>query len=134
MWWIIKWSKLLHRFSRIGAKWFIYFKKGPLQKKHIIHSMKSHGETLSNFLERVLEMRQWNDTFSVVVLATELEKDMNCSINELRLSFAISHLEQKAAVALLTLLYLGIKSMCLSPKLNAFFSDKNWKFLRINLI
>ena len=65
--------------------------------------------TLANGLPRVLDMGQCNDSYSAVVVATELAKALDCGINDLPLSLALSHLEQKAAAVLLTLLNLGVK-------------------------
>lgn len=78
------------------------------------------GQTLSNGLPRVLDMGQCNDSYSAVVVATELAKALNCSVNELPLSLALSHLEQKAAAVLLTLLNMGVKNIRLGPSLPAY--------------
>lgn len=56
------------------------------------------------------------------VVATELAKALNCSVNDLPLSLALSHLEQKAAAVLLTLLSLGVKNIRLGPSLPAYVS------------
>lgn len=81
-------------------------------KNRIIHSEKLMNATLANGLPRVLDMGQCNDSYSAVVVATELAKALNCGVNDLPLSLALSHLEQKAAAVLLTLLNLGVK-VCL---------------------
>lgn len=91
-------------------------------KNRIIHSEKLDGAKLSNGLPRVLDMGQCNDSYSAVVVATELAKALNCSVNELPLSLALSHLEQKAAAVLLTLLSLGVKNIRLGPSLPAYVS------------
>ena len=57
---------------------------------------------------------------SAVVVATELAKALNCGVNDLPLSLALSHLEQKAAAVLLTLLHLGVKNIRLGPSLPAY--------------
>ena len=88
-------------------------------KNRLIHSPKLHGQTLSNGLPRVLDMGQCNDSYSAVVVALELAKALNCSVNDLPLSLAVSHLEQKAAAVLLTLLNLGVKNIRLGPSLPA---------------
>ncbi len=89
-------------------------------KNRFIHSEKLLGQTLSNGLPRVLDMGQCNDAYSAVVVATELAKALNCGINDLPLSLALSHLEQKAAAVLLTLLHLGVKNIRLGPSLPAY--------------
>lgn len=89
-------------------------------KNRIIHSEKLSGATLANGLPRVLDMGQCNDSYSAVVVATELAKALECGINDLPLSLAISHLEQKAAAVLLTLLHLGVKNIRLGPRLPAY--------------
>ena len=53
-------------------------------------------------------------------MASELAKALDCSINDLPLSLALSHLEQKAAACLLTLLNLGVKNIRLGPSLPAY--------------
>jgi hydroxylamine reductase len=91
-------------------------------KNRVIHSEKLRDAKLANGLPRVLDMGQCNDSYSAVVVATELAKALNCSINELPLSLAISHLEQKAAAVLLTLLSLGVKNIRLGPSLPAYIT------------
>ena len=78
------------------------------------------GATLSNGMPRVLDMGQCNDSYSAVVVATELAKALDCTVNDLPLSLALSHLEQKAAAVLLTLLNLGVKNIRLGPSLPAY--------------
>ena len=56
------------------------------------------------------------------MVATELAKALNCGVNDLPLSLALSHLEQKAAAVLLTLLSLGVKNIRLGPSLPAYVS------------
>ena len=51
-----------------------------------------------------------------------LAKAFNCDVNELPLSIILSWYEQKAVCVLLTLLYLGIKSIFIGPTLPAFIS------------
>jgi hydroxylamine reductase len=67
---------------------------------------------------------------SPTVVATELAKALNCSVNELPLSIALSHLEQKAAAVLLTLLSLGVKNIRLGPSLPAYVSPGVLKVLQ----
>jgi hydroxylamine reductase len=89
-------------------------------KNRIIHSEKLKDAKLANGLPRVLDMGQCNDSYSAVVVAMELAKALNCGVNDLPLSLALSHLEQKAAAVLLTLLHLGVKNIRLGPSLPAF--------------
>jgi hydroxylamine reductase len=56
------------------------------------------------------------------VVALELAKALNCTVNDLPLSFAVSHLEQKAAAVLCTLLHLGVKNIRLGPSLPAYIT------------
>ncbi|KAI2507879.1 Prismane/CO dehydrogenase family [Fragilaria crotonensis] len=98
-------------------------------KNRLIHSPKLHGETLANGLPRVLDMGQCNDSYSAVVVALELAKALNCSVNDLPLSLAVSHLEQKAAAVLLTLLNLGVKNIRLGPSLPAYIDETVMKVL-----
>lgn len=86
-------------------------------KNRLIHSDKLEGATLANGLPRVLDMGQCNDSYSAVVVATELAKALDCTINDLPLSLAVSHLEQKAAAVLLCLLHLGVQNIRLGPSL-----------------
>jgi hydroxylamine reductase len=91
-------------------------------KNRVIHSKKLLDAKLSNGLPRVLDMGQCNDSYSAVVVALELAKALNCSVNDLPLSLAVSHLEQKAAAVLLTLLHLGVKNIRLGPSLPAYIT------------
>lgn len=98
-------------------------------KNRVIHSEKLEGATLANGLPRVLDMGQCNDSYSAVVVATELAKALNCSINDLPLSLAVSHLEQKAAAVLLCLLHLGVRNIRLGPSLPAYITPNVLKVL-----
>ena len=90
-------------------------------KNRLIHSKKLDGAMLGDSgLPRVLDMGQCNDSYSAVVVALELAKALNCTVNDLPLSLAISHLEQKAAAVLCTLLHLGVKNIRLGPSLPAY--------------
>lgn len=89
-------------------------------KNRFIHSEKLLGQTLANGMPRILDMGQCNDSYSAVVVATELAKALNCGVNDLPLSLALSHLEQKAAAVLLTLLHMGVKNIRLGPSLPAY--------------
>jgi len=100
-------------------------------KNRIIHSEKLENAMLGESgIPRVLDMGQCNDSYSAVVVATELAKALNCGINDLPLSLAISHLEQKAAAVLLTLLHLGVKNIRLGPSLPAYISPNVLKILQ----
>jgi hydroxylamine reductase len=101
-------------------------------KNRLIHSEKLEGATLANGLPRVLDMGQCNDSYSAVVVATELAKALDCSINDLPLSLAVSHLEQKAAAVLLCLLHLGVKNIRLGPSLPAYITPNVLKVLADN--
>ena len=98
-------------------------------KNRLIHSEKLEGATLANGLPRVLDMGQCNDSYSAVVVATELAKALDCSINDLPLSLAVSHLEQKAAAVLLCLLHLGVRNIRLGPSLPAYITPNVLKVL-----
>jgi hydroxylamine reductase len=78
------------------------------------------GATLANGMPRILDMGQCNDSYSAVVVATKLAEALDCSVNDLPLSLALSHLEQKAAAVLLTLLNMGVKNIRLGPSLPAY--------------
>jgi hydroxylamine reductase len=91
-------------------------------KNRFIRSEKLMGATLSNGMPRILDMGQCNDSYSAVVVATELAKALGCTVNDLPLSLALSHLEQKAAAVLLTLLNMGIKNIRLGPSLPAYIT------------
>lgn len=100
-------------------------------KNRVIHSEKLQNAMLGDSgIPRVLDMGQCNDSYSAVVVATELAKALNCSINDLPLSLALSHLEQKAAAVLLTLLHLGVKNIRLGPSLPAYVTPNVLKILQ----
>jgi hydroxylamine reductase len=101
-------------------------------KNRVIHSEKLLGATLANGMPRIMDMGQCNDSYSAVVVATELAKALNCSINDLPLSLALSHLEQKAAAVLLTLLNMGVKNIRLGPSLPTYVSPNVLKVLSQN--
>jgi hydroxylamine reductase len=97
-------------------------------KNRIIHSKKiqEHNSfTLPDgtVLPRVLDMGQCNDSYSAIVVATQLAAAAGAdSVNDLPLSLALSHLEQKATAVLLTLLHLGVKNIRLGPSLPAYIT------------
>eukprot|EP01105_Mastigella_eilhardi_P011735 TRINITY_DN2693_c0_g3_i1.p1 TRINITY_DN2693_c0_g3~~TRINITY_DN2693_c0_g3_i1.p1 ORF type:complete len:575 (-),score=174.24 TRINITY_DN2693_c0_g3_i1:49-1728(-) len=73
-------------------------------------------------LPRLLDVGQCNDTYSALVVATELAKAFNCDVNALPLSIVLSWFEQKAVAILLTLLHLGLKNVYVGPRKPAFFT------------
>lgn len=91
-------------------------------KNRFIHSEKLQGQTLANGMPRILDMGQCNDSYSAVVVATELAKALDCGVNDLPLSLVLSHLEQKAAAVLTTLLSMGVKNIRLGPSLPAYIT------------
>jgi hydroxylamine reductase len=92
-------------------------------KNRIIHSKPLMEAVLGDTgIPRVLDMGQCNDSYSAVVVATELAKALNCTVNDLPLSLVLSHLEQKAAAVLLTLLHLGVKNIRLGPSLPSYMT------------
>ena len=72
---------------------------------------------------RILDMGQCNDSYGAIKVALALADALNCSVNQLPLTFVLSWYEQKAVCVLLTLLSLGIKDIYLGPSLPAFFSE-----------
>jgi hydroxylamine reductase len=91
-------------------------------KNRFIHSQKLLNQTLENGMPRIMDMGQCNDSYSAIVVATELANALNCSVNDLPLSLCLSHLEQKAAAVLLTLLQMGVKNIRLGPSLPAYIT------------
>ena len=91
-------------------------------KNRIIHNEKLQVAKLPNGLPRLLDMGQCNDSYSAIVVALELAKALNCSVNNLPLSLVLSHLEQKSAAVLFSLLYLGVQNIRLGPTLPAYIS------------
>lgn len=72
---------------------------------------------------RVLDAGQCNDTYSLIVFAEELRKELGLkNINELPIVYNIAWYEQKAVIVLLAMLSLGIKNIKLGPTLPAFLS------------
>jgi hydroxylamine reductase len=91
-------------------------------KNRFIHSKKLLNQKLGNGMPRILDMGQCNDSYSAIVVATELAKALDCTVNDLPLSLCLSHLEQKAAAVLLTLLQMGVKNIRLGPSLPAYIT------------
>lgn len=76
-------------------------------------------------IPRVLDAGQCNDSYSLAVIAMELQKAFELEdINDLPISFDIAWYEQKAVLVLLALLYLGFKGIRLGPTLPGFLSPK----------
>lgn len=74
-------------------------------------------------IPRVLDAGQCNDSYSLAVIALELQKAFELDdINDLPLSFDIAWYEQKAVLVLLALLSLGVKGIRLGPTLPGFLS------------
>lgn len=74
-------------------------------------------------IPRVLDAGQCNDSYSLAVVAMELQKAFGLKdINDLPISFDIAWYEQKAVLVLLALLSLGIKGIRLGPTLPGFLS------------
>ena len=81
-------------------------------------------------IPRVLDAGQCNDSYSLAVIAMELQKAFGLeSLNDLPLSFDIAWYEQKAVIVLLALLKLGVKGIRLGPTLPAFLSPNVAKVL-----
>jgi hydroxylamine reductase len=81
-------------------------------------------------IPRVLDAGQCNDSYSLAVIAMELQKVFGLEdINDLPLSFDIAWYEQKAVIVLLALLFLGVKGIRLGPTLPAFLSPNVVKVL-----
>lgn len=101
-------------------------------KNRVIHSSKLENQSIgSTGIPRVLDMGQCNDSYSAVVVATELAKALKLnSINDLPLSLAVSHLEQKAAAVLCTLLTLDIKNIRLGPSFPAYLTPDVQRILQ----
>jgi len=74
-------------------------------------------------IPRVLDAGQCNDSYSLAVIAMELQKAFSLDdINKLPISFDIAWYEQKAVLVFLALLSLGIKGIRLGPTLPGFLS------------
>ncbi|NNF47822.1 MAG: hydroxylamine reductase [Desulfofustis sp.] len=74
-------------------------------------------------IPRVLDAGQCNDSYSLAVIAMELQKAFALDdINDLPISFDIAWYEQKAVLVLLALLALGVKGIRVGPTLPGFLS------------
>ena len=81
-------------------------------------------------IPRVLDAGQCNDSYSLALIALKLKEVFNLDdINKLPIIYNIAWYEQKAAIVLLALLYLGIKNIHLGPTLPAFLSPNVTKVL-----
>ena len=80
-------------------------------------------------IPRLLDVGQWNDTYSAVRIATALADAFETDVNALPLSIILSWYEQKAVADLLALLSLGIKGIYLGPTLPAFLSPNVLQYL-----
>jgi len=81
-------------------------------------------------IPRVLDAGQCNDSYSLAVIALELQKAFKLeNINDLPISFDIAWYEQKAVLVLLALLYLGVKGIRLGPTLPGFLSPNIADFI-----
>ena len=83
-------------------------------------------------LPRLMDMGQCNDAYSAVQVTLALAKALECGVNDLPLSIVLSWYEQKAIAVVLTLLYLGVKSLRIGPTLPAFLSPGVLALLREN--
>ncbi len=82
-------------------------------------------------IPRLLDVGQCNDAYSAIKIAEALSKALSDGdINRLPLSLNVSWYEQKAVAILLTLLYLGVKSIRLGPTLPAFLSPALLEILK----
>lgn len=81
-------------------------------------------------IPRVLDAGQCNDSYSLAVIALKLKEIFELNdINELPIVYNIAWYEQKAVIALLALLALGVKNIHLGPTLPAFLSPNVAKIL-----
>lgn len=80
---------------------------------------------------RILDAGQCNDTYSLILFAEELRKELGLkNLNDLPIQYNIAWYEQKAIIVLLALLSLGIKNIKLGPTLPAFLSPDVSKLLQ----
>mgnify|MGYP001216074878 CR=1 FL=1 len=84
-------------------------------------------------IPRVLDAGQCNDAYSLALIALKLKEVFGLDdVNELPIAYNIAWYEQKAAIVLLALLYLGVKNIHLGPTLPAFLSPNVTKMLEEN--
>lgn len=80
-------------------------------------------------IPRILDVGQCNDCYSLAVIALKLKEVFGLEdINDLPVSYDIAWYEQKA-VAVLLLLFLGVKGIRLGPTLPGFLSPNVAKVL-----
>lgn len=83
-----------------------------------------------NGIPRVLDAGQCNDSYSLAVIALQLQEAFGLEdINDLPIIYNIAWYEQKAVIVLLALLSLGVKKIHLGPTLPAFLSPNIVEFL-----
>lgn len=92
--------------------------------KFRVMGKKDYGTVRNTELPRYLDMGQCNDSYSAVVVASELAKALDCGLNDLPLTIVLSWFEQKAVAVLLSLLHLGVKDIHIGPVLPAFISPE----------
>ncbi|MBQ6297078.1 MAG: hypothetical protein IJK81_05220 [Selenomonadaceae bacterium] len=81
-------------------------------------------------ITRVLDARQCNDCYSLVLIAFKLKEIFVLDdLNRLFIIFNIDWHEQNAVTVLLALLYFGVKNIHLGPLLLAFLSSNVTKVL-----
>lgn len=68
----------------------------PIPPHYTPQGKNDYGVVPGTSIPRVLDMGQCNDSYSAVVVATELAKAFGCGVNDLPLSIVLSWLEQKA--------------------------------------
>lgn len=94
-------------------------------KNRILQVPKLRHGTLGNTgIPRVLDLGQCNDAHSALLVAQELSRLLHLPPSELPLSVAWSHMEQKAAAVLTTMLALGIPRIRLGPTLPAYWTPQ----------
>jgi hydroxylamine reductase len=81
-------------------------------------------------LPRLLDMGQCNDAYGAIQVAVGLANALNCGVNDLPLTIALSWFEQKAVAVLLTLFHLGVQGIRLGPVPPAFVSPNVFKILQ----
>jgi hydroxylamine reductase len=81
-------------------------------------------------LPRLLDMGQCNDAYGAIQVAVGLANALNCGVNDLPLTIALSWFEQKAVAVLLTLFHLGVQGIRLGPIPPAFVSPNVFKILQ----
>lgn len=81
-------------------------------------------------IPRVLDAGQCNDSYSLALIALKLKEVFGLDdINKLPVFYNIAWYEQKAAIVLLALLFLGVKNIHLGPTLPGFLSPNIAKVL-----